>query len=118
MPITAQKRPADSALVAVPQVAKRTRNDDLQTYKDKQLMEIGVNRVSNLYAPIMKLEGHESDIFSCEFHPDGDLLGKKEFSQLPGEIFTDFLPIFQLQPETTAKSFSGQFTARNVKTCR
>jgi hypothetical protein len=77
MPITAQKRPADGALVAVPQIAKRTRNDDLQTYKDKQLLEIGVSRVSNLYAPIMKLEGHESDIFSCEFHPDGDLLGKK-----------------------------------------
>lgn len=77
MPITAQKRPADTALVAVPQVAKRTKNDELQSYKDKQLLEIGVNRVSNLFSPIMKLEGHESDIFSCEFHPDGEYLGKK-----------------------------------------
>lgn len=84
MPITAQKRPADTALVAVPQVAKRTRNDELQTFKDKQLMEIGVNRVSNLYAPIMKLEGHESDIFSCEFHPDGEILGKNNFSGSSG----------------------------------
>lgn len=76
MPITAQKRPSDCALVAIPQVVKRTRNDELQTLKDKQLLEIGVSRHSNLYSPIMKLEGHESDIFSCEFHPDGDYLGK------------------------------------------
>lgn len=72
----AQKRPAETALVAVPQNVKRTRNDEVQTYKDKQLLAAGVNRVSNLHSPIMKLEGHEADIFTCEFHPDGDYLGK------------------------------------------
>lgn len=87
MPITAQKRPADTALVAIPQVAKRTKNDELQSYKDKQLLEIGVNRVSNLFSPIMKLEGHESDIFSCEFHPDGEYLGKTVYSSVSGKIF-------------------------------
>jgi hypothetical protein len=76
MPTSALKRPADNSLVAVPQQAKRTRNDEIQTYKDKQLAEQGINRVSNLFSPIMKLEGHESDIFTCEFHPDGDYLGK------------------------------------------
>lgn len=75
----AQKRPAESALVAVPQSAKRTRNDEVQTYKDKQLLAAGVNRVSSLYSPIMKLEGHEAEIFACEFHPDGDYLGKNLF---------------------------------------
>lgn len=73
--MVAQKRPADQSLVAVQQATKRTRNDDLQTYKDRQLLEAGVPRVSNLYSPIMKLEGHEADIFTCEFHPDGDYLG-------------------------------------------
>lgn len=76
MPISATKRPADNSLVAVPQLPKRIRSDEVQTYKDKQLLEQGIHRVSNLFAPIMKLEGHESDIFTCEFHPDGDYLGK------------------------------------------
>jgi Prp8 binding protein len=77
MPATAQKRPAESALVAVQQTSKRLRNDELQivTPKDKQLMELGVSRVSNLDSPIMKLEGHEGEIYSCEFHPDGEILG-------------------------------------------
>lgn len=78
MPITAQKRPAETSLVAVPQAAKKTRNDEIQTFRDKQLLEQGIARHSNLFAPIMKLEGHDSDIFSCEFHPDGEYLGKKK----------------------------------------
>lgn len=87
MPITAQKRPAESSLVAVPQQTKRTRNDqELQTFKDKQLLEIGVNRVSNLFAPIMKLDGHDSEIFTCEFHPDGEILGKLEILFLPTSL--------------------------------
>lgn len=79
MPTNSQKRSADVALVAVPQSAKRVRNDEIQTYKDKQLAEVhGVARVSNLFAPIMKLEGHESECYTCEFHPDGDYLGRFE----------------------------------------
>lgn len=93
MPTSAQKRPADTALVAVPQLAKRTRNDEIQNYKDKQLAEQGIQRTSNLFAPIMKLEGHESDIFTCEFHPDGEYLGKfkvfceKNFNQNNDNFF-------------------------------
>lgn len=86
MPITATKRPADSSLVAVPQLPKRIRSDEIQTYKDKQLLEKGIHRVSNLFAPIMKLEGHESDIFTCEFHPDGDYLGKNNKSSVSNDI--------------------------------
>lgn len=84
MPINPQKRPADSqALVAVPQSAKRSRNDELVlSNKDKQLIEKGVRRTSNLFAPIMKLEGHESEIFTCEFHPEGDYLGKNKIQLL------------------------------------
>lgn len=77
MPVNSQKRTADSsALVAVPQNAKRSRNDELVlSHKDKQLIEKGVQRTTNLFAPIMKLEGHDSDIFACEFHPEGEYLG-------------------------------------------
>lgn len=90
MPITATKRPADNSLVAVPQLPKRIRSDEIQTYKDKQLLEKGVHRVSNLFAPIMKLEGHESDIFTCEFHPDGDYLGKNNNQESFQRILTLF----------------------------
>jgi Prp8 binding protein len=75
MPVNAQKRPADNtSLVEVPQNAKRLRNE-VDLYKNKQLIEKGVNRTSSLFAPIMKLEGHEGDIFTCEFHPDGEYMG-------------------------------------------
>lgn len=78
MPVMPQKRPADnSSLVAVPQNVKRSRNDELvASFKDKQLIEKGINRTTNLSAPILKFEGTESDIFSCEFHPDGEIFGK------------------------------------------
>ena len=80
MPANPQKRPADNlSLVSVPQNAKKSRNDELvASFKDKQLMEKGIHRTSKLSSPIMKLEGHESDIFSCEFHPDGEFLGKNK----------------------------------------
>lgn len=79
MPVMSQKRAADSsALVTIPQSAKRSRNDELVlSHKDKQLIEKGVKRTTNLFAPIMKLEGHDSDIFACEFHPEGEYLGMK-----------------------------------------
>lgn len=70
------------------------------TNKDKELMEVvrnltlcteseankyiyvlffffilqGIERTSNLFAPIMLLEGHMGEVFSCEFHPDGEIL--------------------------------------------
>lgn len=69
------KRPADMALVAVAPNIKRTRNE-VDTIKDQRLMELNVNRTSNLFAPIMKFDGHESEVFTCEFHPDGDFFGK------------------------------------------
>lgn len=68
-----QKRPAESlSLVATQKSAKRNRNDELEHYKDRQLMELGVKRTSSLFSPIMQLTGHKGEIFSCEFHPDGN----------------------------------------------
>lgn len=117
MPMNAQKRPADQSLVAVPQLAKRTRNDEIQTYKDKQLAEIGVKRYSNLFSPIMKLEGHESDIFTCEFHPDGEYLGKYSLRVRSRSEFNFSFPL-QHRQASTGKSSCGQSTTRSVRTCR
>ena len=69
------KRGADNdQLVEVPQPSKKIRNE-IENYRDKQLASAGVERMSNLFAPIMQLQGHKGDIFSCDFHPDGDYLG-------------------------------------------
>ena len=32
-----------------------------------------IKRTSELAAPIMRLEGHEGEVFTCKFSPDGDL---------------------------------------------
>ena len=83
MSFNPQKRSADvSALVAVPQNTKRFKNNELVlSNKDKQLMEKGVKRTSNLFSPIIRLEGHESDVFTCEFHPDGEYLASSGFDR-------------------------------------
>lgn len=69
------KRGADNQLVEVAQPTKKIRNE-IENYRDRQLASAGVERTSNLFAPIMQLQGHKGDIFSCDFHPDGDYLGK------------------------------------------
>lgn len=67
-----QKRQSD-ALVEVQ--TKKSRNELVPlTNKDKQLLEVGVSRTSNLFSPIMCLDGHQGDIFTCEFHPEGEHL--------------------------------------------
>lgn len=67
-----QKRQSDS-LVEVQ--SKKSRNElAVYTNKDKQLLEQGIPRKSSLLSPIMLLEGHQGDIFSCEFHPEGEHL--------------------------------------------
>lgn len=118
MPISAQKRPAESALVAIPQQTKRTRNDEIQTYKDKQLLEQGITRVSNLFAPIMKLEGHESEIFTCEFHPDGEYLGKKPRIFLPNPTNVNLFHVnLQRRPALIVRFSYGLCTVRNARIC-
>lgn len=99
----AQKRTSDA--VAIVPEAKRTRNELIPlNNKDKALMELvsehnlnfglfvfidlcmffiiqGISRTSNLFAAIMQLEGHQGEIFTCEFHPDGDLLVSTGFDR-------------------------------------
>ena len=42
----------------------------------------GPGRLSNLTAPIMLLTGHEGDIFTAKFSPDGDHLASGGFDRL------------------------------------
>lgn len=88
----AQKRSADNTSLVAVQQSKRSRNDELvSTFKDKQLLEKQrISRTTNLFSPIMKLEGHESDIYSCEFHPEGELLGKNLIQHCISLILTQF----------------------------
>uniref|UniRef100_A0A182NEF8 U5 small nuclear ribonucleoprotein 40 kDa protein n=1 Tax=Anopheles dirus TaxID=7168 RepID=A0A182NEF8_9DIPT len=73
MNTAAIKRPSD-ALVPVTN-AKKSRTDIVAyTAKDKQLLEQNVERTSGLLGPIMLLEGHGGEIFSTEFHPEGEHL--------------------------------------------
>ncbi|XP_055838060.1 U5 small nuclear ribonucleoprotein 40 kDa protein-like [Episyrphus balteatus] len=67
------KRVSNSVVLA--QEIKRSRHDIVAySNRDKALLEAGVQRTSNLSASIMLLEGHQGEIYTCEFHPDGELL--------------------------------------------
>ena len=42
----------------------------------------GIQRLSNLTAPIMLLTGHEGEVFGTKFSPDGKLLASGGFDRL------------------------------------
>uniref|UniRef100_A0A182VUY4 U5 small nuclear ribonucleoprotein 40 kDa protein n=1 Tax=Anopheles minimus TaxID=112268 RepID=A0A182VUY4_9DIPT len=73
MNTAAIKRPSD-ALVPVANPKKSRTDIVAYTAKDKQLLEQNVERTSGLLGPIMLLEGHGGEIFSTEFHPEGEHL--------------------------------------------
>lgn len=74
------KRPSNA--VATVQETKKSRNDLVYTNRDKELMDsYNVSRTSGLFSPIMLLEGHGGDIFTCEFHPDGEILLSSGFDR-------------------------------------
>ncbi|XP_055694930.1 U5 small nuclear ribonucleoprotein 40 kDa protein [Lutzomyia longipalpis] len=76
----AQKRSSEM-VVAIPD-AKKSRSDIVAyTNRDKALMQTGIPRTSNLFAPIMLLEGHQGDIFTCEFHPEGQIILSSGFDR-------------------------------------
>ena len=41
----------------------------------------GPSRTSNMDAPIMLLTGHEGEIYSAKFHPDGNFLASAGFDR-------------------------------------
>jgi len=75
-----KRKEIDDALVPVP---KKARNE-IATYFDRsgQVMEIGPSRTSSMLAPIMLLTGHEAEIFSAKFSPDGEMVASGGFDRL------------------------------------
>lgn len=95
------KRPGDTDTVALIPETKKARADvALYSNKDKQLLEAvikvtyyrrhpftfilflqGIRRTSNLLSPIMALDGHQGEIFTCAFDPEGDYLVSSGFDR-------------------------------------
>lgn len=79
MPIVDGKRKAEeSALVPV----KKPRSDVVAVAGSRKKAEAGPPRTSSLLAPIMLLSGHEGDIFTCKFAPDGSSLASAGYDRL------------------------------------
>ncbi|ESO95628.1 hypothetical protein LOTGIDRAFT_202318 [Lottia gigantea] len=74
-----KRRAMEGAIVP----AKRAKTDMVvHSGKGNQLVESGPARTSNLTAPIMLLTGHEGDIFTAKFSPDGQMLASGGFDRL------------------------------------
>jgi len=73
MPGVDFKRPSDNAGALVP--AKKQKTMEIVA------SEPSVTRTSNLLAPIMLLQGHEGEIYSAKFSPDGSCLASGGFDQ-------------------------------------
>lgn len=68
----------DMALVLT---EKRPRNELVSLEGDNSKQVASIKRTSNLAAPIMLLTGHESEISSCKFHPNGETLVSAGFDR-------------------------------------
>ncbi|XP_061719038.1 U5 small nuclear ribonucleoprotein 40 kDa protein [Cydia pomonella] len=74
-----EKRKADDYSV-VP--SKKTRHEiSVVGTREKAVVTSSVPRTSNLYAPIMLLEGHQGEIFTARFHPEGKHLASAGFDR-------------------------------------
>lgn len=68
------KRPSSSLDVAVVNVKRpKTIDNDVSTTNGNQIISLFKKRHS-LKAPVLQLIGHEGEIFSCKFHPSGNML--------------------------------------------
>lgn len=75
----ATKRNIDSsALSALVPVNKKSKNE-IQLYSAKNRR--ADFRSSSLFAPIVLLSGHESEIFACKFSPDGNFVASAGFDR-------------------------------------
>ena len=75
------KRPAQTETTAL-MLAKRSRNELMPSQsQDGAVIQSGPARTSNMEAPIMLLTGHEGEIYSAKFHPEGEFLASAGFDR-------------------------------------
>ncbi|KAG5876123.1 hypothetical protein JTB14_036163 [Gonioctena quinquepunctata] len=77
MVIEGKRKADESALVP----HKRSRNEVAIKNKNTSLLQAAPARTSNLFTPIMQLEGHEGEIFTVDFHPEGQYLASSGFDR-------------------------------------
>ncbi|EFA09115.1 U5 small nuclear ribonucleoprotein 40 kDa protein [Tribolium castaneum] len=75
-----EKRRAEDSSSLVP-VSKKSKNEVATSNKNKSVLQAAPARTSNLFAPIMLLEGHEGEIFTVEFHPEGQYVASSGFDR-------------------------------------
>jgi Prp8 binding protein len=76
------KRPLESSDSTSLVLAKKPRNELVQvTERSKALVESGPPRTSNMEAPIMLLSGHQGEIYTAKFHPEGNVLVSAGFDR-------------------------------------
>ncbi|CAH1115958.1 unnamed protein product [Phaedon cochleariae] len=78
MVIDNKRKAEDTALVPA---TKRNRNEVALKNKHTSVLQAAPARTSNLFAPIMVLEGHEGEIFSVDFHPEGQYMASSGFDR-------------------------------------
>lgn len=78
------KRPHDDAGSTALVEAKRPRNELVQSHTaggSTALQAAGPPRTSNMEAPIMLLKGHEGEVYTAKFHPEGQFLASAGFDR-------------------------------------
>ncbi|GBP17997.1 U5 small nuclear ribonucleoprotein 40 kDa protein [Eumeta japonica] len=82
MPVTFDMEPKRKAEDYTIVPANKVRHDiSVIGTREKAVITSSVPRTSNLYAPIMLLEGHQGEIFSVKFHPEGRHLASAGFDR-------------------------------------
>ena len=79
------KRPHDDVGSTALVEAKRPRNELVQSHTtggSTALQASGPPRTSNMEAPIMLLKGHEGEVYTAKFHPEGQVRGTGTYSNI------------------------------------
>jgi len=76
-----QKRIPSDAIVSAKK--QKTSNGELVKRQDgkNELLPAGIRRTSNLQAPIMELAGHQGEVYTSKFSPDGNSLASGSFDK-------------------------------------
>jgi len=71
------------AVAVVPPPSKKARGSEVVVSGNntKSIQETGPSRTSNLSSRIVQLSGHQGEVFTCKFHPDGEVIASSGFDR-------------------------------------